>query len=577
MGNPSAIFVPLIWILLTLSGVMAQTGSGIPRVTFPPEEVGKNIHLWTNLVGRVPKAMMFQGYLLVFQNRSGQISTFDFSNPRQPIKLGAFNAQGNGDEHVVPSTGTRIVASGSVVDYANPISPKLIGRWGQYFLSVWPAFQWPYLYNTRTYDTDGKSSPLTILDYSNPSAPKEVKSLDAISKVGFTTGTTLVVGNLLLVASGDVYAGVSAWDIADPVNPQLISVNKSGSGMYTGQLYGKHIVTTGPKNNGTTAFFDFSNPEDIHLDWQEDIAYSGDYAHFQNGFLFGSRLDQGRWIKYDIAARKTVVYGTVPAMTGNRRSPTRYCIPLGNMLFLGDPDNDATGKGDGITGVSVAGIYVHQARPDSIGPSLLFFDPPDGATHMPLTSRVGFGFDEEVDSRLLDPAHIRIASVDDGIPIQGEYGHTNGTVNFTPKEKLKPETTYEVVVGAGAVKDWTGNGNAKSYSFRFSTGANITASGIHSFAPSFWSTWRNRPRLSAQGGTDGVWKITLANWKGALPHGFFRMEFTDASGAAGSVLRVSGEDLARGVEWRPARRLSGPILMRLSLPQVEIRGLLLAR
>lgn len=538
----------------------AATGPGIPKVTFTAQEVGGRIHLWTDLVGRVPKAMMFQGHLLVFQNRSKMITAFDLSDPKDPKRVSAINAQGNGDEHVVPIVGTRVVASGSLVDYADPAAPKFVGRFGSYFLSVWPSFQWPYLYNTRTYDADGKSSPLAILDYSNPASPRQVKTVDAVSTVGFTTGTTHVIGNLLLVTSGDVYAGVSAWDIGDPLNPELISVNKSGPGMYTSQHYGKYIVTTGPKNMGRTAFFDYSNPEDIRLEWEEEIAASGDYAHFQNGYLFGSKLDGGKWVKYDIAARKVALTGTVPGSGTGLNRPTRYAIPLGNMLFLGDPDNDGNGIGDGVTGASVSGLFVHQARPDSIGPSLLFADPPDGAVRIPLTGRVGLAFDEEVDNRLLHPGVVQVRPVG-GAPIAGDYGHTLGVVNFTPKQKLAANTTYEVVVPQGALKDWTGNGNAKPVLLRFSTGS-ILSAGIGA-RPSQRATWRLRPRLSAARDGSGEWRLRLQGWED-LPAGTpIRVEFSDAAGRPLQALRTSAEDLRAGTTWRPRGRVFGPVLMRL--------------
>lgn len=555
-----------------LTGPMATaqgTGPGLPKVTFPSEEVGKRIHLWDDLVGRVPKAMMFQGHLVLFQNRSKQLSAFDISDPRNPKLISSINAQGNGDEHVVPAFGTKVVASGSIVDYADPAAPKYIGRFGGYFLSVWPTFQWPYLYNTRTYDANGASSPLAILDYTNPAAPRQVKTVDAVSTVGFTTGTTHVVGNLLLVTSGDVYAGVSAWDIADPLNPELISVNKSGPGMYTSQQYGKYIVTTGPKNLGRTAFFDYSNPEDIRLAWDEDIAGSGDYAHFQNGFLFGSRLDGGKWIKYDITARKTVLTGTVPTSGAGKPMPTRYAIPMGNMLFLGDPDNEANGVGDGKTGTSVSGLFVHQARPDSVGPALLFADPPDGAIRIPVTGRVGLAFDEEVDNRLLHPGVIQIRPAG-GAPLTGEYTHTLGVVNFTPRQNLAANTTYEVTVPQGALKDWSGNGNAKSVVLRFSTGSQILTGLGGPASPR--ATWRVRPRLVSSLGSDGTWTIRLAGWDGLDPAASCRVDILDPAGRRMGFFSASGASLREGFAWKPSGGTQGPMLLRMRHQGRQISG-----
>jgi hypothetical protein len=60
-------------------------------------------------------------------------------------------------------------------------------------------------------------------------------------------------------------------------------------------------------------------------------------------------------------------------------------------------------------------------------------------------------------------------------------------VNFAPKEPLKANTTYEILVRAGGVQDWTGNGTAILHYSRFSTGA-VLADGTNSI--------RVRPRIT---------------------------------------------------------------------------------
>jgi hypothetical protein len=549
---------------MAVTVAQAQTGPGIPRVTFASNEIGTRIHIWTNLVGRVPNVLMFQGYLLIFQHRARKVSAFDLSDPRQPKLFSeSYGHGGQGDEHVVPAVGTRLLLAGTLVDYANPLAPQNLGR-APLYLSVWPTLQWPYLYNTRTYDTDGKSSPLAVYDWSASGTPRLVKSIDAVSQVGFTTGTAIALGNLLLVSSGDVYTGVAVYDISNPVEPVLLSVNKTGPAMYTGQHYGKYIVTTGPKTQGRVGFFDISDPENIRLEFEQNIPNMRDYAHFQNGYLFGSA--PGTFIKYDIAARKTVLTGTVPASPNGAPRPFRYCIPLGNMLFLGDPDDGGAGVGDGRTGNAVGALFVHQARPDSIGPSLLFFDPPDGAVRVPVTARVGLAFDENLDNRRIHHVEVR---TEGGIPVPGEYGHTMGILNFTPRDRLLANTVYEVTVPRDSIKDWTGNGNAQEYSFRFSTGATLNARGT----PPGRAGWWDRPRLAARPLDGGRWRITLIGWKGALPGGLFRVSILDASGRKAGEFSARPAELQRGVEWAPGRH-AGPLWMRIRLPGGEARGYL---
>jgi Bacterial Ig-like domain len=47
-------------------------------------------------------------------------------------------------------------------------------------------------------------------------------------------------------------------------------------------------------------------------------------------------------------------------------------------------------------------------------------------------------------------------------------------VNFQPTSPLQPNTTYEIVVRAGGIRDYSGNTVPETFRSRFSTGANLT-------------------------------------------------------------------------------------------------------
>jgi hypothetical protein len=320
---------------------------------------------------------------------------------------------------------------------------------------------------------------------------------------------------------------------------------------------------------GKTGFFDITDPENIKLEYQEDIKNMRDYAHFQNGHMFGSQ--SGKIIKYDMNTRKVVFTADVPASPTGYPKPFRYCIPLGNMLFLGDPDDGGPGLGDGKTGKAVGALFVHQARPDSIGPTLLFNDPPNGAVRVPLTARIGLAFDEYMDERQLNMDHIQVRP-EGGAPIPGEYGHAMGAVNFTPKEPLRPNTTYEVVIPAGGLKDHTGNTNAKVHTFRFSTGSTINV-GIADRGGR--AGWWSRPRLAARPDGDGAWRLTLVGHKDPLPHKV-RVTVADLSGRS-EVRDVHGSALEQGMSWRPGSRLQGPLVLQAAWPGAEARGMVMRR
>ncbi len=472
-----------------------QLGGGIPRITFPENEIGKRVCRFQGLTERVPKGMMFQGYLVIFNNRCNRIDVMDIADPRAPKTVKTFTFSGQGDDHTTPTAGTMIMDGGTLLDLKDPANPKVVGTNAGFYGSVWPAFQWPYFYSTRSYDdASARSSPMYIVDYSNPGRGNIVKQVGVQGTLGFTTGSTQVIGNILVVTSGDQFAGVSTWDLQDPENPKLLDAVKTGPSMYTSQMYGKYLVTSGPQNMGEVGFFDISDPTAINMEWREVVAGMGDYASFQNGFMFGGKINNGEFVKYDIKARKTVLHAIMPD-----KHTSRYCYPMGNMLWVGDAGRDGT---NGTANES--NLFVHQSRPDSIAPSVLFINPANGEPRLATTARIGIAFDEELDNRTLTSENISIHAKGSVTPISGVYGHTMGVVNFTPDQPLQANTTYEVVVRAGGVKDWTGNPIAGEFGFRFATGATVDGGAyVNSVGVNAPRPWRAKARLSGDASPGG--------------------------------------------------------------------------
>lgn len=563
----AAVFAALMALA---AGTEAQTlGPGIPRVTFTQAEVGTRIARFSGLTERVPKAQMFQGYLVIFSNRCKRIDVIDIGDLKAPKTMKTFTFDGSGDDHTTPSAGTRIMNGGTLLDLADPINPRVIGTNAGFYGSVWPAFQWPYFYSTRSYDEGGRSSALNIVDYSAGGAGRRVASVGVQGQVGFTTGSTQVIGNLLIVTSGDEFAGVSTWDLRNPTAPTLLDVVKTGPGMYTSQMYGYHLVTSGPQNLGSVGFFDIRDPMAIKLDWQEAIPGNGDYAGFQNGFLFGGAINSGRWVKYDIKERKVVLNGTVPG-----RTTSRYLYPMGNMVWIGDAGRDGMNGSN-----NMSELFAHQANPDSIPPTVLYNNPANGAPNQAVTSRIGIVFDEEVDNRTLTSAQIEVRPRG-GPPIAGTYGHTMGVVNFTPSAQLLPNTTYEVVVKSGGVKDWTGNGTPCDFTFKFSTGASVEggpATGNERCPNAVHTRTEYKPftRLAGEWISESGLRIRL---QGEVPRGMARigrLTIADMNGRVRVDTKLETADLAKGwtLEERGASSLPrGFYRLRLEAGKARLQG-----
>ncbi|GEM_PF-3897884 len=518
--------------------VAAQTlGGGIPKVTFTPAEVGKRIWQFKGLTERVPRGMMFQGYLMIFSNRCNRADVLDLADPKAPKTIKTFTFSGQGDDHTTPTAGTMVMDGGTLLDFKDPANPKVVGSNAGFYGSVWPAFQWPYFYSTRSYDDPNKqSSPLYIVDYSGLGKGQIVKQVGVQGILGFTTGSTQVVGNILIVTSGDEYSGVSTWDLSDPENPKLLDAVKTGPGMYTSQMYGKYLVTSGPQNLGEVGFFDISDPTAISMEWSEVVPGMGDYAGFQNGFMFGGKINNGEFIKYDIKARKVVLTATIP-----NKNTSRYCYPIGNMLWIGDAGRD------GMNGTNnESDLFVHQERPDSIPPSVMFVNPSNGQPRQAVTSRIGIAFDEEVDNRTLNSDNITVRAKGSTTAISGVYGHSMGVVNFTPDQPLLANTTYEVVVKAGSVKDWTGNANKDEFGFRFSTGSTVDGGAwINSVGNAQVAAWKPRARLTGESRFgDLVFKL-VGDAPRNMPRSG-RIVLADLSGRARLSVPVETDALAQG-------------------------------
>lgn len=429
---------------------------------------------------RAEQITMIGGYFVWTGMNANSTQIWDLREPLSPVLVNEIPF--NRNVHTLNIMGNYLFNYGNVLDFSDPKNVKVVvDNWWLPWGSPWQHLQYPYMYSAYNYGDWGVS----VADYRDLSNPKKVKMLDLDQQLGFTVGALHVIGNLMVVTSGDEHAGVSTWDIGDPYNPKLLDSRKDGRKMYFSYVYGSKLVTAGPVFDGEYTVFDFSDPQEIKKEWEGRLPGGRDYVTFQNGFMFsgthkevrdsatqapflgkvpeGMRLrddwvpkqDRGNWIKVDMKSMKTVFVGE------GRFNP--YAQPIGNLVWIGFQGVEKDGR---------ASLSAHQSEPDGIGPSVLYVNPPDRALHQPLTSRIGFAFDEDLDHRSLNATNITVRPVG-GAALEGWYSLLTTMVNFTPKEPLQPNTTYEVIVRQGGVQDWSGNATGKIHYSRFSTGAEL--------------------------------------------------------------------------------------------------------
>ena len=110
-------------------------------------------------------------------------------------------------------------------------------------------------------------------------------------------------------------------------------------------------------------------------------------------------------------------------------------------------------------------VFPHQAEPDTTGPSVNMVSPADGSRNQSRASRIGVTFTDRVDLRTVNADTFIVRPVD-GEPLDGVYSSQTGIVNFTPARPFERDTTYEIVIPAGGVRDVVGNPVRKRFAPR---------------------------------------------------------------------------------------------------------------
>lgn len=458
MGTPLRYLLSVLGLCSAALGQVTPPGwtPALPSTVFNPEELGRILFRFPEVAPfdgrtfrRAEEATLINGHLFYSGLGAEKSWVYDLRNPRKPAVKAILDYSNN--VHTLPTMDNLLFLTGRVIDFSDPAKPVTVGNTGD--ATAWQSLQYPYMYHSYSYNEE---RPITVMDYSDPKAPRKVKEIEVSGKLGWRGGTVNMLGNLMFVSGGNASKGVSVWDAGDPLNPVLLSSRQDGRGMYFSTLYGSYLVTAGPAGAGEVTLFDFRDPYDLKKVWEGTIDGMGDYAHFQNGFLYGAKDE--RFVKFNLAARKSELVG--------QASGTRYGVPVGNLLWVGA--DDAWGP---------PSLSVHSLRPDSTGPALLFSSPLPGQARQPATSRIGLAFDEPIDTRTLVMGNISVHPLG-GPPLEAWYTHMQGIVNIRTKKPLLPGTTYEVVVVEGGVRDWSGNPTSRRESFRFSTGASVDPTGV---------------------------------------------------------------------------------------------------
>ncbi|BCD96029.1 RICIN domain-containing protein [Marinagarivorans cellulosilyticus] len=423
---------------------------------------------------RVMVQLYHNDYLISHDHASGVTRNYDLTNPRNPKQVGGDQNIGNAGHHHYMGVGniigfnwagmnqTRLddvpdfsrdsIVDGTdeafmVGDASNGHHSEIITFYPIGFGNVPSAYQF-----------DNKPV-LTIHDVSKPGNPK-IGEINVLDDLGFQ-GRVNMVGNLLFVRGDNLTGfGVGVYDIADPANPKLLDKIRERSFAFGGQwdlgraydtmpMYKHYIVNA---MNGDTGFqrsvdvIDYSDPTNlVHVSSKDYSGPSMRYPNFKDDYMYVGEA------KVDMNTFEEVA--SFPGAYGE------FLLPIGNILV---------GSGQYRTGTSK--VFCDQSQPDTRPPEVGFSWPQPGATGLHVNSRIGVLIHETLDINTVNEANFQIRKMDGNIVPAHVSWWSNGTINVTPKEPLKADTTYEFYMREDGVKDVAGNGLAEVYSFYFSTG-----------------------------------------------------------------------------------------------------------
>ncbi len=426
--------------------------------------------------------LVLHGYMIVMGSNDsgkppGSFHTFDISDPRKPKLLHTLDGTPETSKirelHAMPVAmidGKDFLVVPTTVglqffDFTDPLNPKPSGavaltgvNGGDYDNAAWMlSWQWPYVF------AGGTGNGVYIVDATDPANPVEVKPHITSPEVGnFRVGPTYAAGNYLVVAQMDQgTTHFSVLDVGDVTKPFLLTTGQTTASLYSSIVIGDRIY--GPGTNGSYAFMKWSPDAITQVHMDKSGSDRGGYCGYTDGFLICGQSSEGykKWDVRDEANIKQVGHGTDPAGAGGDFD---FPTALGNLVYLGN--DHGTGSA----------LIPHQMDPDTTPPKVVKIFPSDGDLKQALTTRFTTYFSDDIDLDTVNAKNIIVRKNGDCTPLVGNFSKSSfNAISFGMKTPLVANSTYDVVVPAGGIKDLAGNAITAGAVAHFSTGATLDA------------------------------------------------------------------------------------------------------
>jgi hypothetical protein len=498
-------------ILLTVVTVaaapaLAVDGPGIGNPTFLTTDLFKQVSLFgpANFgggPGGSNVALLFHGYLMTLATNDSGVAPgvyhmFNVANPRMPVQVASFNGAGANllrEQHAMPMAmvgGRDLLAAPTtqgieIWDATDPMALKMLSslvlpgaKGGDYDNAVWMlTWTWPYLF------AGGTQNGVYIIDTRDPAQPTLLNRIPIQSMGNFRVGSVYAMGNELVAMTQEAQCAqdalncanpattnqISVIDVGDPMHPLLQTTSRVPFPFYSGLTLGDRIYLGG--DFGQVGVMSWS-PTGITMLSQKFFstcpnvgnacASKGGYCSYQDGFIFCGQSEMG-FIKLDV---HNAAAEANPTMVGHGdltdpSADTDFSSVFGNMVYIG---ND---HGSG------SGLVPHDTRPDTFPPTLIRTFPGNGDTMQPLGTRVTIHMSDVIDSRSVTATNFIVRPVG-GTPLAGNYSMSSvNSISFGAMDPLLPDTTYEILLPQGGVRDILQNAIAAHITARFSTGTTV--------------------------------------------------------------------------------------------------------
>lgn len=492
-------------ISLLLSFSVDEAQAQVPPVpaafpnnqTFTPGQL-----LWRRInLGRVTNIIYHNGNVYTNVVTGSDRRVFQWSNPNDITSFTQVLANATGDSiplfndhgnHAHTKVGDwiggtfemRIRRDSPGVNVFNQRHPDWIDSRNDHQL-YWP---WSLPFNWIQYSSENDGSTFVRrLD-------ETIYEWNTLEEAG-VTGNYILMGNILLVTSDESLLGILAYDISpifnedaqgnpDPQQPILLDKLSGPVGAYIAVLWQNYIVLS-RRDTSQVDIVDWSDPTDLRF--VTSISTEGTpalnagtsvpYTQCQDEFIFTRRHKINMETFQPVLELDEVGNNRPAGSVSGQLGTSQYMLPVGQFLITGA--YSSSGR-DGI------GIWAHQAGPDTRAPAVGYHIPKSGQTGYPTRAPISILIHETLESYTIisgETIILREAGTQNVVDCWTSFSHDD-ILTLTPKQPLRDDTDYEVIIPSNGIKDAVGNG-IEAYEFAFSTGNAITSGNLSPVINSF--------------------------------------------------------------------------------------------